>query len=67
MSLRQYLKPRDGLPDANGSLSTSVPPRAITNANKEVTKVLKEMQTSQNKKRGVYKKLECMAIQCTMY
>ena len=54
MSLRRYFKPKGSLPDANGPLSTSVPPRAIASANREVTRVLKEMQTSLNKKRGVY-------------
>lgn len=39
----------EGLPDVNRS-----PPRAIANAN---NRVLKEMQASQNKKRGVYKRL----------
>ena len=51
MSVRQYLKPIDGLPDPKGSLSTTIPSAAIASANWEVQKAI-----SSGKKRGPYKK-----------
>ena len=44
MSLRLYFQPRDGLPDANGSLTADVPSRAVASTNKEVSRVLSEQQ-----------------------
>ena len=38
MSIRSFFKPKDGLPDPNGALSTSLPSQAIALANKEVEK-----------------------------
>ena len=40
MSIRQYFAPSDGLPDVSGSLSGSIPSRAIARANREVARVL---------------------------
>ena len=53
MSLRQYFKPREGLPDPKGSLSVRIESRAIALANREVEKAIKEKQ---EKKRGPYTK-----------
>ena len=53
MSLRQYFKPREGLPDPKGSLSVRIESRAIALANTEVEKAVKEKQ---EKKRGLYTK-----------
>ena len=52
MSILKYLRPKDGLPDPNGSLSAVVNPQAIARANKEVEAVI----TAEKKKRGPYKK-----------
>ncbi len=38
MSLHRYFASREGLPEANGDLSASVPSRAIALANSEVLK-----------------------------
>lgn len=54
MSLRQYFKARDGLPDPKGSLSSNLSSRAIATANKEVEAALKAR--SKGKKRGPYQK-----------
>ena len=35
MSLRQYFKVKEGIPDPGGSLSNAVPPAAIRSANRE--------------------------------
>ena len=51
MSLLRNLKPRDGLPDPNGSLSQSVPSLAIAAVNEEVKKV-----KSGVKRRGLYRR-----------
>ncbi len=53
MSLRQYLKPRDGLPDPKGSLSRQLSSETIAQANKEVEKAL---NAAGDKKRGPYRK-----------
>ena len=55
MSLRRYFQPRNGLPDAQGSLSREVSPRAIANANKEVSRVIGKATTTS--KRGPYRRL----------
>ena len=53
MSILRYFKPKDGLPDPTGALSTSVPSAAIAQANREVQKAV----TSSDKlKRGPYTK-----------
>ena len=51
MALLRYFKKRDGLPDPKGSLSHTIPSRAISMANSEVTEA-----TTGDKKRGPYKK-----------
>ena len=51
MALLRYLNPKDGLPDPKGSLSQSVPSRAIAAANEEVTRA-----RSGVKKRGPYRR-----------
>ena len=53
MSILKYLRPKDGLPDPHGSLSSVVSPRAITRANQEIEAVL---ANDTSKKRGPYKK-----------
>ena len=50
-ALLRYFKKRDGLPDPKGSLSHTIPSRAISMANSEVTEA-----TTGDKKRGPYKK-----------
>ncbi len=52
MSLHRYFARREGLPEANGDLSASVPSRAIALANSEVLKVM----VPETKKRGPYKR-----------
>ena len=54
MSLRQYFKAKEGLPDPGGSLSNAVPPAAIRSANREVEKALDSKR--KKKSRGPYKK-----------
>ena len=51
MALLRYFKKRDGLPDPKGSLSHTIPSRAISMANSEVTEAM-----TGDKKRGPYKK-----------
>jgi exonuclease I len=53
MSLRRYLKSRNGLPDPKGVLSTSISPQAIARANREVESFLKSQR---NTSRGPYRK-----------
>ena len=52
MSLLQYFKPRDGLPDPRGPLSNSVASNAIAMANREVEKEIAKTK----KKRGQYRR-----------
>ena len=52
MSIRQYFKPMDGLPNPKGSLSACISSGAIASANREVEKALKSRK---EKKRGPYK------------
>ena len=40
MSLRQYFKARDGVPNPKGSLSSRPPSSAIASVNREVTKAI---------------------------
>jgi len=40
MTLLRYMKPTGGLPDPRGSLSSSIPTQAITEAKKEVQKTV---------------------------
>ena len=47
MSLREYFKPQDGLPDPQGPLCNSLASNAIAMANKEV-----EKEIAKKKKRG---------------
>ena len=42
ISIRDYIRPNNGLPEPTGSLSLHVPLQAIALANKDVEKVLKE-------------------------
>ena len=53
MSIRQYFKPRDGLPDPRGPLCNSLASNAIAMANKEV-----EKEIAKKKKRGQYGRCE---------
>ena len=53
MSILNYFKPKDGLPDPKGPLSQSLFSRAITAAKSEVAKVI---GGSAAKKRGEYNK-----------
>ena len=53
MSIRSFFKPKDGLPDPKGSLSSSLPSKAIALANKEVEKAT---TSETGKKRGQYKR-----------
>ena len=52
MSLLQYFKSKDGLPDPRGELSSSVTSRAISRANIEVQAELEK----EKKKRGPYRR-----------
>ena len=52
MFLLRYFKPKDGLPDPRGTLSSSIPAAAIAQANKEVQRAT----SSEKQKRGPYKK-----------
>ena len=52
MSLLRFFKPKDGLPDSKGALSTSVPSAAIVQANREVQNPM----NGDKQKRGPYKK-----------
>ena len=54
MSIRQYFKPRDGLPYPRGALCNSISSNAIAMANKEVKKKIAEKK----KKRGQYSRCE---------
>ena len=54
MSIRQYFKPRDSLPDPKGPLCNSVASNAIAMANKEVEKEI----AKKKKKRGQYRRCE---------
>ena len=58
MSLLKYFKQKDGLPDPKGSLSHTVPSRAIARANREVEVELAaaRREESRSKKRGPYKR-----------
>ena len=51
MSILNYFKPKDGMPNPKGPLSLSIPSQVIALANREVVKA-----TAENKKRGPYKK-----------
>ena len=53
MSILRYFKPKDGLSDPTGALSTSVPSAAIAQANREVQKAV---TSSDKQKRGPYTK-----------
>ncbi len=53
MSIRSFFKPKDGLPDPKGSLSSSLPSKAIALANREVEKVT---TSETGKKRGQYER-----------
>ena len=43
MALLRYLKPTDGLPDPKGSLSSTMHPQAIAQANEEVREPMKSV------------------------
>ena len=40
MSIRDYFKPANGLPDPSGPLSRDLPSRAIATVNREVQRIL---------------------------
>ena len=50
MALLRYLKRKDGLPDPNGSLSSTISSQAIASANHEVEEAMK----NERKQRGSY-------------
>ena len=52
MSIQDYFKPRDGLSDPKGSLSTSISSADIASANWEVEKAMEN--TNKSKKHGPY-------------
>ena len=52
MSLLQYFKPTNGLPNPRGTLSSHVNSSAIASANREVEKLL---SAKKSKKRGRYR------------
>ena len=54
MSILSYFKPKDGLSDPKGSLSSILPSQAIALANKEVEKVISEK--GDTKKRGAQRR-----------
>ena len=54
LSIRDYFRPSNGLPERTGSLSLHVPSQAIALANKEVEEVLKEGSRVDKMKRGKY-------------
>ena len=54
MSIRSFFKPKDGLPDPKGSLSSSLSSKAIALVNKEVEKAI---TSEKGKKRSQYKKI----------
>ena len=56
ISICNFFKPKDGLPDPEGPLSGDLTTKAIQAANSEVAKVLSEANTSKKKPRGPYKK-----------
>lgn len=57
MSLRRYLRPKDGLPDPMGPLSADLPSSTIGLANQMVAEVMKDSQEQgDHKKRGKYRK-----------
>ena len=60
MSIRQYFKPRDGLPDARGPLCNSIASNAIAMANKEVEKEI----AKKKKKCGLYRRCEACHKVC---
>ena len=55
MALLRYLQCKDGLPDPKGSLSSTLPPKAIARANQEVQAATeKKVQVREKGKRGAY-------------
>ncbi len=57
MSIRQYFKPVNGLPDSRGTLSKSIPSNVIDAVNTEVARAMEESGNS--KQRGSYNR--CMS------
>lgn len=53
MSIRDYFKPANGLPDPSGPLSRDLPSRAIATVNREVQRILAE-DRGKEKRRGKY-------------
>ena len=54
MSIRQYFKPRDGLPDPHRCLLSAIPSHAIALADKEVERAMSEEAAKVGKKHGKY-------------
>ncbi len=54
MSLYNYFKPINGLPDPRGPLSSEIPPEVISVINKEVVQAQKQEAATRSKKRGTY-------------
>ena len=58
MSILNYFKPKDGLPNPKGPLLLSIPSQAIALANREVAKAT----TDKGKKHGLYKPALCQLL-----
>ena len=54
MALYKYFKRKEDLPNPRGSLSSSISPRAIASANREVEEEIRKQK--EKKSRGPYKK-----------
>ena len=54
MSILQFFRPKDGLPNPGGSLSRDVPREAIRAANIEVAEAITQARKKANKRRGHY-------------
>ena len=66
MALWKYLKVnKDRLPNPNGSLSGTIPSRAIAQANWEVQQLLVSQENG--RKRGPYKEYVIFVYLCTLY
>ena len=67
MSIGNYFRPSNGLPEPNGSLSLHTPLQAIALANKEVEKVLNEGSKVDKMKHGKYNRWDCLLISNCKY
>ena len=60
MSIQSYFKPKDGLPDPSGLLSSCLPSQEVALANKEVEKVTSDKGKQCGQYRQSYR--QCEAI-----